>query len=153
MKNLQLTMYLRLKVWKLAKIKNKARKSAPATSIYFFKVIIYFWLHWVFVTVCGLSLVMVSRGNSSLQCMGFSLRWLLLLQSTGSRHAGFSSCGLRVLEHRLSSCGGTGLVALRHVGSSQTRARTHVPCLGRRILNHCTTRESHHLYLTLYWKC
>ncbi|XP_054938975.1 rho guanine nucleotide exchange factor 39 isoform X3 [Physeter macrocephalus] len=28
-----------------------------------------------------------------------------------------------------------GLVALRHVGSSQTRARTHVPCIGRRILN------------------
>ena len=35
-----------------------------------------------------------------------------------------------------------GLVALWHVGSSQTRARTCVPCLGRRILNHCTTREA-----------
>ena len=27
-----------------------------------------------------------------LWCMGFSLWWLLLLQSTGSRHTGFSSC-------------------------------------------------------------
>ena len=27
------------------------------------------------------------------------------LRSTGSRHAGFSSCGARALEHRLSSCG------------------------------------------------
>ena len=27
------------------------------------------------------------------------------------------------------------------MGSSQTRARTHVPCLGRQILNHCATRE------------
>ena len=36
-----------------------------------------------------------------------------------------------------------GLVALRHVGSSRTRARTHVPCIVRRILNHCTTREAH----------
>ena len=35
----------------------------------------------------------------------------------------------------------TGLAALRHVGSSQTRARTRVPCIGRWILNHCATRE------------
>ena len=35
----------------------------------------------------------------------------------------------------------TGLVAPWHVGSSQTRARTRVSCIGRRILNHCTTRE------------
>ena len=34
-----------------------------------------------------------------------------------------------------------GLVAPQHVGSSQTRARTCVPCIGRRILNHCATRE------------
>ena len=36
----------------------------------------------------------------------------------------------------------TGLFAPRHVGSSRTRARTHVPCIGRRILNHCATREA-----------
>ena len=36
----------------------------------------------------------------------------------------------------------TGLAAPRHVGSSQTRARTRVPCIGRQILNHCTTREA-----------
>ena len=35
----------------------------------------------------------------------------------------------------------TGLVAVQYVGSSQRRARTHVPCIGRRILNHCATRE------------
>ena len=27
------------------------------------------------------------------------------------------------------------------MGSSRTRARTRVPCIGRRILNHCATRE------------
>ena len=53
----------------------------------------------------SLSLVAASWGYSSLRCAGFSLRWLLLLWSTGSRHAGFSSCGSRALEHRLSSCG------------------------------------------------
>ena len=36
----------------------------------------------------------------------------------------------------------TDLVALRHVGSSRTRARTRVPCIGRRIPNHCATREA-----------
>ena len=62
--------------------------------------------------VCRLSLVVVSGGYSSLQCTGFSLRWLLLLWSTGSRlqasvvvARGLSSCGLRALERRLSSCG------------------------------------------------
>ena len=43
----------------------------------------------------GFSLVAASRGYSLLQCTGFSLRWLLLLRRTGSRCAGFSSCGTR----------------------------------------------------------
>ena len=43
-----------------------------------------------------------------------------------------------------------GLVAPRHVGSSQTRARTRVPCIGRQILNHCATREAP---WTLFFKC
>ena len=41
----------------------------------------------------GFSLVAASEGYSSLRCVGFSLRWLLLLRSTGPRHGGFSSCG------------------------------------------------------------
>ena len=32
-------------------------------------------------------------------------------------------------------------VALWHMGSSWTRYQTHVPCIGRQILNHWTTRE------------
>ena len=64
-------------------------------KIHLFFKFIYFWLCWVFVAVRGLSLVVVSRGYSSLQCRGFSLRWLLLLRSTGSRCVGFSSCGSR----------------------------------------------------------
>ena len=35
-----------------------------------------------------------------------------------------------------------GLVAPRHVGSSRTRAQTRVSCIGRRILDHCATREA-----------
>ena len=56
-------------------------------------IFFFFWLHWVFVAARRLSLVVASRGYSSLQCVGFSLQWLLLLWSTGSRHVGFSSCG------------------------------------------------------------
>ena len=76
-------------------------------------LVFYFWLRWVFIAVLGLSLVVVSRGYSSLWCVGFSLWWLLLLWSTGSRHTsssvivacGLSSRGSWALEHRLSSCG------------------------------------------------
>ena len=53
----------------------------------------FFWLCWVFVAAHGLSLVAASGGYSSLWCAGFLLRWFLLLRSTGSRRAGFSSCG------------------------------------------------------------
>ena len=66
---------------------------------------IYFLLCWVFVDVHRLSLLAASRGYSSLQCVGFSLWWLLLLRSMGSRHMGFISCGSCALERRLSSCG------------------------------------------------
>ena len=47
-----------------------------------------------------------------------------------------------------------GLVALRHVWSSRTRARTHVPCIGRRILNHCATREVpvFILFISTHWE-
>ena len=53
----------------------------------------------------GFSLVVASGGYSSLQCTGFSLRCLLLLWSTSSRRAGFSSCSTRALERGLSNCG------------------------------------------------
>ena len=67
--------------------------------ILFFKInkfiylFIYFCLCWVFIAAPSLSLVVVSGGYSLLRCTGFSLQWLLLLRSKGSRHAGFSSCG------------------------------------------------------------
>ena len=116
--------------------------------IFIYLFIFYFWLHWVFAAAHRLSVVVASGGYSLLWCAGFSLRWLLLLRSTDSRHARFRSCG--AWAHQLWLVGSraqaqqlwhTGLVVLRHVGSSWTRAQTCVPCIGRRILNHCTTRE------------
>ena len=52
---------------------------------FFFLRFLYFWLCWVFLAGCGLSLVVVGGGYSLLWCAGFSLQWLFLLQSTGSR--------------------------------------------------------------------
>ena len=69
--------------------------SAFSFLFYFIIYLFIYWLCWVFVAACGLSLVAASGGYSLLQCVGFSLRWLLLLRSTGSRRAGFSSCGTR----------------------------------------------------------
>ena len=57
-------------------------------GVFLFACFVLFWLRWVFVAVRGLFLVKASRGYSLLQCAGFSLQWLLLLQSMGSRHVG-----------------------------------------------------------------
>ena len=75
------------------------------------------------------------RGLS--HCGGFSCcrAWALW-------HTGFSSCSTQAQQ-----LWRTDLVALRHVGSSQTRDRTRVPCIGRQILNHCITREVPELWL------
>ena len=59
---------------------------------------------------------------------GFSLQWLLLMQSMGS--------GVRSQQLWPS-----GLVTPCHVGSSWTRDGTCIFCTGRRILTHWTIRE------------
>ena len=93
-------------------------------KINFIYLFIYLWLHWVFVAVHGLLIAVASLvAEHGLQARGLRQLWL-----AGSR------AQARQLWH-------TGFVAPQHVGSSRTRARTRVPCIGRRILNHCTTRE------------
>ena len=76
----------------------KCRSHRTRTFFFFNLFILFtynFWLRWVFVAARGLSLVATSGGYSSLRCAGFSLQWLLLLWSPGSRRAGFSSCSTR----------------------------------------------------------
>ena len=79
-------------LWGHGAIRSRKSPSPPTNKCFFKKInlfnFIYFWLHWVFVAPHGLSLVGVSAGYSSLRCAGFSLRWLLLLRSSGSRRAG-----------------------------------------------------------------
>ena len=59
-----------------------------------------------------------------------------------SHYCGLSCCGAQASDAQAQQLWLTGLVAPRHVGSSQTRARTRVPCICRQILNHCATRET-----------
>ena len=94
--------------------------------------ILLIWLVFCFVLV-----FFFGCAGFSLWCMGFLLPWILLLQSTGSR------------ARRLQQQRNLGSVVVadgpscfnQHVELSQTRDRTSVPCIGRQILNHCTTRE------------
>ena len=105
------------------------------TFIYFY-LFIYFWLCWVFVSVQGLSPVAASGSHSSSWCTGLS-----------SHCRGLSCCGAQAPDTQAQQLWLTGPVAPRHVGSSQTRARTPVPCIGRQTPNHCATREAPHYFL------
>ena len=60
-------------------------------------------------------------------------------------HRGLSCCRAQAPDAQAQQPWPTGPAAPRHAGSSQTRARTCVPCTGRQTLNHCTTREAHPL--------
>ena len=84
--------------------------------------------------------------GSSFLCQGFlHLRQAGATLHRGARAShchGLSCCGAQAPDAQAQQLWLTGLVALRHVGSSQTRARTRVPCIGRRILNHCATWEA-----------
>ena len=84
--------------------------------------------------------------GSSFLCEGFlQLRQAGATLHRGARashYRGLSCCGSQAPDAQAQQLWLMGPVAPRHVGSSQTGARTRVPCIGRQILNHCTTREA-----------
>ena len=84
--------------------------------------------------------------GSSFLCEGFlQLRQAevtLHHDARASHYRGLSCCGAQAPDAQAQQLWFTDLVAPRHVGSSQTRARTHVPCISRQTLNHCTTKEA-----------
>ena len=95
--------------------------------------IIYFWLCWVFVAACGLSLVVANGSCSLVVCV--------LLTAVASLGA----------EHRPLVVVALGLVVSQYVESSWARDQTCVPCIGRRMLIHCATRKVLHIsYMRLY---
>ena len=112
------------------------RTDAIPTDIFFFFFKAVFKNFYFFIFIFGCV-------GSSFLCEGF-----LQLQQVGttlhrgaraSHRRGLSCCGAQAPDGQAQQLWLTGLVALRHVGSSQTRARTRVPCIGRQILNRCAT--------------
>ena len=85
--------------------------------------------------------------GSSFLCEGFlQLRQVgatLHRGAQASHHRGLSCCGAQAPDAQAQQLWLTGLVSPWHVGSSQTRAQTRVPRIGRQILTHCATREAH----------
>ena len=79
-------------------------------------------------------------------CENFSLLAVsgaaLSCDTWASHYSGFSCCGAQPLECIGVKLWCMGLVATRHVGSSRSRNWTCVPWIGRRLLNHWTTRET-----------
>ena len=108
--------------WRLSSTPGKSGLcyEAPIKTLKHFTYLFHFWLRWVFVAGRGLSLG-VMRGFS--HCSGFSCyrSWAVGAQA-------------QQLQYK-------GLAALWHVESSQTKEWTQVPCTGRWILNHWTTRK------------
>ena len=83
-------------------------------------VYIRFWLHWIFFAVSRLS--------------------------PAAAHELLIMVNFLVVEHKLwvtwvSAVVALGLVVPQHVGSSRTRDRTYVPCIGRQILNYWITSK------------
>ena len=74
--------------------------SGSKEPFFFFHLTIYFWLHWVLITTCGLSLAAESGGCSPMQLLG-----LLFLGPWALGHSGSGRCGSRAPGLRLNSRG------------------------------------------------
>ena len=121
-------------------LKEIVRKLVSLSLFFKIYLFIYFWLWSLLLRLVSLQL---RQAGATLRC---GVR--------ASHCGGFSCCRARALGMRASVVWLAGLVAPRHVGSSRTMARTRVPCIGRQILNHCTTREARKLVsldLTSEW--
>ena len=116
-------MYLML-LWPVTKV-----------TVVFFLIIIYLLLPTLGLRGCA---QVLSRGEWGLLSSCGAARFAGLLWSMGLR-----SCGLQAPRSRLLGSGvvHTGLVALRHRGSSSIRDPSRGPCIGGWIFNHCPTRR------------
>ena len=115
----------------------------PNILFYLFIYLILVSAVYLFIFGCTWSLLLRAGGYSSLWCADFSLRCFLPLQSMGSRHSGFSSHSAQAeqlwLMGSIQSAGSVlvvGMWDLPKLGLEPV-----YPCISRRILNHCATRE------------
>ena len=95
-------------------------------------ILFYFFIffNFIYLILAVLGLCFCARAFSS--C---GERGPLFIAVRGPHYRGLSCRGAQAPDAQAQQLWLTGLVAPRHVGSSQTRARTRVPCIGRQILN------------------
>ena len=105
-------------------------RSLPSNTI-FINLFIY-----LFLAVLGLRFY--ARAFLQLRRAGAALH----RGARASHYRGLSCCGAQAPDAQAQQLWLTGPVAPRHMGSSQTRARTRVPRIGRQTPNQCTTREA-----------
>ena len=109
--------------------------------MFFFILFICFWLCWVFIAKQWVSLVAANRSYSLVAVPG-----LFMVEVSLVAEHGLEIAWTQQLWYM-------GLAAPQHVGSSQTRDPTCVPCIGRGILNPWTTYQvkswSNHIDLLL----
>ena len=113
--------------------------SAQCTHAYSALTPTFFFFFFIYLFIYGCV-------GSSFLCEGFfQLRQVGAAphrSARASHYRGLSCRGAQAPDAQAQQLWLTGPAAPRHVGSSGTRARTCVPCTGRRILNHCATREA-----------
>ena len=106
---------------------------------FFFLLYIYIYIYLIYLFIYGcVGSSSLSEGFLQLRRVGAPLH----RGARASHRRGPSRCGAQAPDAQAQQLWPTGPAAPRHVGSSQTRARTRVPRIGRQILNHCATREA-----------
>ena len=104
------------------------------------------WPQWVFTS--SRAFLQLQRVGATLQIQGtsFSLQWLLLLQSTGSRVGGLRGCGSQALEHRLSISGAQPLLLRGMWDLSKPGMESVCPALAGRYLTTEAPGKSNPMY-------
>ena len=102
-------------------------------------IYVLFYLQTKRMYLCSFICLMSVRAGALWLCTGSSL----VVASGCCFPVRCAGCSSRLLLWKRSwqEVWTTGSPASRRVGPSQTRDRTCVPCTGRRILSHCTSRE------------
>ena len=130
-------LILKPKTIKLIGIKRIKSLGYKAIQIFFFFFFQKFTFFYLFIYDCVES-SFLCEGPLQLRQVGSTLH----RGARASHRRGLSRCGAQAPDTQAQQLWLTGPVAPRHVGSSQTGARTRVPCIGRQTLNHCATREA-----------
>ena len=104
----------------------------------FFCLVFFFFIFFIFYIYGCVGSSFLCEGFLHLRQVGATLH----RGARASHYRGLSCCGAQAPDAQAQQLWLTCLAAPRHVGSSQTRARTRVPCIGRQILNHCATWEA-----------